>query len=120
MGEFVSQLFMEGKERVLRSERLTDRAHRSRQIYPEMVMFALAEEAARELAESDIRSTIGDTMENMARDMSEMLADAARSNDTSKLCSAAIRLFTLQTTLYRDVNFGLREYEETGVPLFPT
>jgi hypothetical protein len=79
---------------------------------PENAMFAIAEEAARELAESDIRSMTGSDLERVGYEMSEMLMGAVRSNDIIELYRVSIRMFTMDTTLYRDVNCCLREYDD--------
>jgi ankyrin repeat protein len=97
--------------------RLGDRAFRAAQMLPENAMFAVAEEAARGLAESDIR-WLGNARESVASDMSEMLVDALRSNAIIELYRASIRLYTMRTTLYLDANSSFREYEDRGQECF--
>jgi hypothetical protein len=81
---------------------------------PGIGMFAIAEAAAEEIAELDIRWSCGDTVGNIASDMSRMITDALRSNDTMELYRATIRVFTMDTTLYREMNCRLRLAHEMG------
>jgi hypothetical protein len=98
----------------LRISRLKQRIYRVWQVLPDNALFAVGEEAARELAEANVRMMSGDEMENVAHEMSKMLVDALRSNSIMELWRAAIRLFTMQTTLYLDVNFCIREHDVKG------
>jgi ankyrin repeat protein len=95
-------------------QRLNNRVFRRELMMPEDSMFAVAEEAVRELAEYKIRSTIDGGDDSIGHEMSEMLRDALRSNDIQELYRASIRLFTMPTTLYRVLNAGIRGYDDVG------
>jgi hypothetical protein len=97
-----------------RESMLEIRAFRAAMMLPETEMFDIAEEAARELGESDIHSTTGDTWESVACEMSNMLMDAVRANALIELYRVSIRLYTMQTTLYLDVNSYIRRYVDMG------
>jgi hypothetical protein len=98
----------------VRLQGLEQRVYRVWRVLPDNTPFALAEQAARDLAEADIRMVDGDEIENVAHEMSKMLVDALRSNFMIELYRAAIRLFTMRTTLYLDLNFCFREHDLMG------
>jgi hypothetical protein len=85
--------------------------------YPPGILFAFAEEAARGLAESDIRALeYGGACESVAAICSSKLMSAANSGDYDELARVTVRLYTEDTTLYRDLNRAIREFDDNAEP----
>jgi hypothetical protein len=83
--------------------------------YPLGLLFAIGEEAARGLGEWDIRILDnGFPGEQVAVTCSSELMSAAKSGNYDELARVTVRLYTEETTLYRDLNRAFREFEDTA------
>jgi hypothetical protein len=81
--------------------------------YPRRLLFAIAEEAARGLEETDTRVLDhGFPGESVAATCSSELMSAVKSGNYDELARVTVRLYTEETTLYRELNRAIREFED--------
>jgi hypothetical protein len=75
----------------------------------------MAEEAARGLAESNIRILDdGVPRESVSAEVASELMSAAKSGNYDELARVTVRLYTEETTLYRVLTRAIREDEENA------
>jgi hypothetical protein len=89
------------------------RAHQTHFVIARAKIILFAEEAARGLAEFDIRILRdGVTGENVQQDFSEILMEAVATGRYDEISRATVYLYTRESTLYRDINAALRDNQE--------